>query len=370
MKKTVFAVLLAVPLLVMIGACYLGRQGAMVNGNGKSSILYNMYPPNWQNRRFKDPIPMVGVDRRLPTLSPRVIRGVKTFVFFMGYPRSGHSIVGSILDAHPHVVVSHEFMLMNRQAIFSKPSTTNWTSDLFNVLYQHSYLDVQNGTRNSEMTDKGYALYIDGLWQGEYDRFIDVIGDKSGGLTTSQYVYDPVKFQRNYKELAARLPVPIKAVHVLRNPYDQITTALIYALIDGGQLTKMDFTNAKKNLISGSQMPNTKGFVNETLLRRKINNLFNRFWAASKIAELVGETNVLTIHSSDLIHNPQDTIQRMCEFFGVSIPDVYLKIASEKVFTSVSQTRVLTEWPPRMIAEVEEQMKQYEVLHRYSFTSD
>ena len=62
-------------------------------------------------------------------------------------------------------------------------------------------------------------------------------------------------------------------MHVLRNPYDQITTALIYALIDGGQLTKMDFTNAKKNLISGSQMPNTKGFVNETLLRRKINNL-------------------------------------------------------------------------------------------------
>ena len=161
-------------------------------------------------------------------------------------------------------------------------------------------------------------------------------------------------------------------MHVLRNPYDQITTALIYALIDGGQLTKMDFTNAKKNLMSGSQMPNTKGFVNETLLRRKINNLFNRFWAASKIAELVGETNVyvLTIHSSDLIHNPQDTIQRMCEFFGVSIPDVYLKIASEKVFTSVSQTRALTEWPPRMIAEVEEQMKQYEVLHRYSFTSD
>lgn len=373
MKKPVLILLAVLSLLlVVIGVCYLGRRGAIVvNGNSKSSAFYLHPPhqPNLQNRRWKNPMPMVGVDRHLPTLLPQVIGGVKNFVFFIGYPRSGHSIVGSILDAHPHIVISHEFMLMNRQAVFSEPWTANWTSDLFNVLYQHSYLDVQNGTRNSGMTEKGYALHIDGLWQGEYDKFIDVIGDKSGGLTTSQYVHDAVKFQHNYKELASRLPVPIKAVHVLRNPYDQITTGLIYALIDDGQFTKMDFTNAKKNLASGTQELKKK-FVNETVLCRKINNFFNRRWAASRIIEVVGETNVLTIHSSDLVHNPEDTIRTMCEFFGVNVPDIYLKIASEKVFTSISRTRALTEWPPRMMAEVEEQIKQYKILHRYTFTSD
>ena len=33
---------------------------------------------------------------------------VRTFLLFVGHPRSGHSLVGSLLDAHPDVVVSHE----------------------------------------------------------------------------------------------------------------------------------------------------------------------------------------------------------------------------------------------------------------------
>ena len=30
---------------------------------------------------------------------------LKAFVMFVGYPRSGHSIVGALLDAHPHLTV-------------------------------------------------------------------------------------------------------------------------------------------------------------------------------------------------------------------------------------------------------------------------
>ncbi|MBV6654043.1 MAG: hypothetical protein KI786_09830, partial [Mameliella sp.] len=29
-------------------------------------------------------------------------------IFFIGYPRSGHSILGALLDAHPQVALSHE----------------------------------------------------------------------------------------------------------------------------------------------------------------------------------------------------------------------------------------------------------------------
>jgi len=33
---------------------------------------------------------------------------VRTYVMFVGYPRSGHSLIGSLLDAHPNVVIAHE----------------------------------------------------------------------------------------------------------------------------------------------------------------------------------------------------------------------------------------------------------------------
>jgi hypothetical protein len=33
---------------------------------------------------------------------------VERYCMFLGYPRSGHSLVGSLLDAHPDVVIAHE----------------------------------------------------------------------------------------------------------------------------------------------------------------------------------------------------------------------------------------------------------------------
>src|SRR5690606_30490598 len=39
-----------------------------------------------------------------------------TFVLFVGYPRSGHSLVGALLDAHPEIAVSHELDVLRFRA--------------------------------------------------------------------------------------------------------------------------------------------------------------------------------------------------------------------------------------------------------------
>ena len=54
-----------------------------------------------------------------PNLTKDVIDGIKTFVMFIGYPRSGHSIVGSLMDAHPHMVIANEFLLLRNWKYFS-----------------------------------------------------------------------------------------------------------------------------------------------------------------------------------------------------------------------------------------------------------
>lgn len=33
---------------------------------------------------------------------------VETFCLFLGYPRSGHSMIGALLNAHPNIMMSHE----------------------------------------------------------------------------------------------------------------------------------------------------------------------------------------------------------------------------------------------------------------------
>lgn len=47
----------------------------------------------------------------LPPLSQEAVDGVEKFVIFVGYPRSGHSIIGSMMDAHQNIIISHEYML-------------------------------------------------------------------------------------------------------------------------------------------------------------------------------------------------------------------------------------------------------------------
>ncbi|MDQ4062826.1 MAG: sulfotransferase, partial [Actinomycetota bacterium] len=37
-----------------------------------------------------------------------LFESVGTYCMFIGYPRSGHSLVGSLLDAHPQTIIAHE----------------------------------------------------------------------------------------------------------------------------------------------------------------------------------------------------------------------------------------------------------------------
>ena len=90
-----------------------------------------------------------------------VIDGVKKFVFFVGHPRSGHSIVGSFMDAHPNMVIAHEFMLF-RQLLSTKQipgrSTIPYSkADLFNALYSYSAYDSTSGWRSKESDWKNYT---------------------------------------------------------------------------------------------------------------------------------------------------------------------------------------------------------------------
>ena len=79
-----------------------------------------------------------------PRASPRaklfseVSSGIKKLVFFVGYPRSGHSIVGALMDAHPHVVIPHEYFLFAQFRTLNQAPDKNWRDNLFNALYNKS----------------------------------------------------------------------------------------------------------------------------------------------------------------------------------------------------------------------------------------
>ena len=116
-------------------------------------------------------------------LSPRentskLYDGVETFVMFIGYPRSSHSLVGAILDAHPEIIIPHEYDVMGKWARFS-PDTFQPRNHLFFALSQLSMRQAKFGIRasanNTNLSGKyTYTYHVPGLWQGGYQNRIKV----------------------------------------------------------------------------------------------------------------------------------------------------------------------------------------------------
>ena len=94
---------------------------------------------------------------------------VETFFIFVGYPQSGHTLVGSLLDAHPEIVCGHELSVLKYVRIgFSK-------KQIFCLLNHRSQSFTRGGRRWS-----GYIYNVPGQWQGRSDR-ARIIEDKKGG---------------------------------------------------------------------------------------------------------------------------------------------------------------------------------------------
>ena len=277
-----------------------------------------------------------------------VVQDVTQFVFFVGYARSGHSIVASILDAHPHIVISHEYSLFGQWE--NEPSKHSDKSWFFSTLYGSSKNSAEDGLRREVAKKKGYTLAIPGWWQGNFDNTIAVIGDKSGGLTAQLYRRSKKTFKSLYQELKSTVQIPIKVIHVVRNPYDNIATMLLYN------------THQKRKVNASNQYDNVEK------LREQITSYFNQ---VRSVVDMIHEIplNVIEIHNADMIANPKGVIRDVCLKLHVDCSEEYLHMCAETMFVSESKTRHLVKWTPQLIDLVESHIRSYKHLQRYSFTS-
>ena len=276
---------------------------------------------------------------------------VKKFVFFIGYPRSGHSIVGSIMDAHPNTIIAHEYNLFRQ--FDRKPSKHLGRMFLYNALFENSVNSVLSGWRSDQQNQKGYTLDIEQQWQANFSELL-VIGDKSGAVTTQFFHKDPARFMEILATLQHQVRVPIRVLHVIRNPYDMIATRVLYT--DLGTDFKSSPTEEKKH-------------CNHIGLGYHTNRVFEMVKAVQSFKERTNLT-VLDLHLADLVSHPMDTISTICQFLDLPCPASYLDACERKVFKRLSKTRLLVDWPQEMVEEVKERAKPYGFLWRYSFDGD
>lgn len=260
-----------------------------------------------------------------------VFNTIEKYCMFIGYPRSGHTLVGSLLDAHPEIVIAQELdALRYLQKNYNQ-------RQIYSLILQNSQEFTETG-RNCA----GYSYIVPHQWQGKFDK-LKIIGDKKGAGST--------KLLGENRELLnilqETIDVPIKFIHVVRNPYDNIST--LY-----------------KNKCKIEQKKNNKDKL-EISLESSIEYYFNLCEIIKDLKLKIETNNLLDIKHELVIDNPQEALIKLCDFLDIKVSDEYLNNCASIVFKSHSKTRNSIKWTSEDIELVKQKINGFDFLQEYSY---
>ena len=297
--------------------------------------------------RMKDTatIPQARHPYRLPRdftpLLQSSVNSVEKFVVFIGWPRSGHSIIGRMLDAHPNVIVGGMSALndsINKTAIF------NW-------IYEDSYNKAKWPYHTRANIRAG------GLWQGRFEE-LKVIGDLKH--PTGLYLkVSSSEFQGFCKRLASVMIVPIYAILVVRNPYDMIASATLY---------EAEYRDSGRRGVKVETLPGSK-YRDVALLKQMAKESIDQTEAVADMITLCDLT-VLEIHHADHIRDPVTVMQNICHFLDLECFPYYLEKCSSETHKYLPRARDSVVWTPEIIDMVEEEIQTFPFFQRYTFDMD
>jgi hypothetical protein len=243
---------------------------------------------------------------------------LKYQTLFIGCPKSGHSLIGSLLDAHPDMIVAHELgFLKYLLAGFHR-------RQIYSLLLENSRFFSRTGRRERE-----YLYDVPNQWQGRFRRLY-VIGDKHGEGLTLRLQARPWLMQR-LKRMGN-----VKFIHVIRNPYDSITS----------------LTMPKSRRLGLESAADYYCTLCETVQ-----------WCR----ETIPEENLYEFRHEDFIKEPALELEKLCRYLGLEAGDDYLNDCASIVFESPNKTRLKKQWSPELIDSVNRRLQRFSFLEGYTY---
>jgi len=261
----------------------------------------------------------------------REFKRINTFVMFIGYPRSGHSLIAALLDAHPNIVIGMEWGVLSHIKMgYNK-------YQIFYSLIRNSRLF--NRRKKNVWTD--YSYRVNELWQGN-SKEINTIGDKLGGRTSLMIMDHPELLE----QLMSVINTSIKFIHVIRNPFDIITTMARRSLEKKGETKEFD---------SMDLLPFIKSY----------------FERVKTISSLKKDKQVIMydLFHEDFVDHTGKILKDLLLYLNVKDYNEYIEKCSEIVYDTPHKSRLLVEWPEELIHFVQMNINKYDFLRRYTYNS-
>lgn len=248
---------------------------------------------------------------------------VESFCLFVGYTRSGHSIVGTILDAHQEAAIAHELPLFSPRRVSTTGNVQHATRDsLFTKVVKDTEVRVQWGRRGYRRGHDNPLPLVPGGSNGRVTR-LRMLGTKRGQEAPIAWRMNPAVFD----ELSTLVGVPLRLVHVYRNPWDNVASI-------------------------GRQSPDGA-----------ILKYFGRVRAIAGIKATGMQMHDLALE--DLIARPQEEITSLLQFCGLDADETYLEACASILDREPHASRYEREWTKRDMKSVARRMEGVPWLDRY-----
>jgi len=254
---------------------------------------------------------------------PDMFKDVRTFVFFIGHNKSGTSMVGSLLDAHPNAIISDEVGALDLlNSGFDR-------DQVFHLLLKGSRREHMKGRVTARRLTP-YSYHVPGMWQGKYQK-LHLIGDGKAGSTTNLF--------SKFPDLLARLPEmmegkELKIIQIIRNPFDVISVMMVRG---------------------------NRSFENS------ISHFFNYCDILDGLRKQLGTSTLYPVRYEDFVTQPRKGLEGLCQFLGIDPLEDYLDASTSIIYQAPDQHRQRIEWERKYIDYVEEGIKKYDFLEGYSF---
>lgn len=241
---------------------------------------------------------------------------LERFLLFIGYARSGHTLLGSLLNAHRDALVCHELhVLKYAHAGFAK-------AEILALVAQRDRWFEALGRRWT-----GYDYAVPGQWQGRTEH-PTLMGDKRGDGTSTFLARHPASLDR----LARTLGVPLFMLHHVRDPFDNIATMALREL---------------------------------RTLPDAADKYFMRADAVAAVARRHDPAAWRLTHHEDLVAAPHATLAELASWLGLAPDPTWVEACAALVFPSPRRSRDQVPWTPALVADVQRRMAAHPHLARY-----
>ena len=256
-----------------------------------------------------------------------LFKDVHTYCLFVGHARSGSSLVGGLLDAHPSVIIADEV------DVFQYVTAGFDRGQIFNILLERSQRQARKGKVKAGRDAKQYSYQVPGQWNGDFDK-LTVIGNRKAGISSQRIGQDPKLVNRLLKVL--KPGIRMKTILTVRNPYDTISTM---------------------NIRTGKA------------LEPRIKQYFANCDAIVQLQQSLPPEDFLVLRHEDLLKQPEKHLLQICGCLNITAYPEYLRACSSVLFRSPAESRTKVDWPVDLVQAVKDRIAQYEFLHGYSFDS-